>query len=187
MILRHRFHAANVPALARIGVALLLVAVAGTCMAAPRIELQLGRSYSSSRSAATAFAEGTFSEQGIGSTRFTWAPDVSAGWIDGRDPRRHRHARYSVTDSIWLVAAGAQFRYGSPGDWYHHLFFSFQPALHAGRTQRSAVPTSSSARSAGRPDASASRFATFPTVRCMSPTAAKPCCWWVCGSARDHG
>src|SRR6185437_5291719 len=135
MILSHRFLPANIPSLARIGIAVLLVAVAGTCAAAPRIELQLGRSYSSSRGAATAFAEGTFSEHSIGSSRLTWIPDVSAGWIDGRAARSRRRTRYSTTDSIWLVAAGARFRYGSPNDWYHHLFFSFQPALHAGRTR----------------------------------------------------
>lgn len=126
---------ANVHPLMRAGLALLLVACVGTCMAAPRIELQLGRSYSSSRGAATAFVEGTFSEHAIGSTRFSWAPDISAGWIDGRASRSRRRRRYSTTDSIWLVAAGPRLRYGSPGDWYHHLFFSFQPALHAGRTR----------------------------------------------------
>lgn len=135
MPLPHRFLPANILLLARTGFALLLLAVAGTCAAAPRIELQLGRSYSSSRGAATAFAEGTFSEHAVGSTRLTWTPDVSAGWIDGRASRSRRRTRYSTTDSIWLVAAGARFRYGSPGDWYHHLFFSFQPALHAGRTR----------------------------------------------------
>jgi hypothetical protein len=119
----------------RAGLALLLLACTGACMAAPRIELQLGRSYSSSRGAATAFVEGTFSEHAIGSTRFSWAPDISAGWIDGRASRSRRHSCCSTADSIWLVAAGARFRYGSPGDWYHHLFFSFQTALHTGRTR----------------------------------------------------
>jgi hypothetical protein len=129
---------ANVHPLIRASLALLLLACVGACMAAPRIELQWGRSYSSSRGAATVFAEGVFTERSIGSTRFTWAPDLSAGWIDGRASlsRRHHHRhRYSTTDSIWLVAAGARLRYGSRGDWYHHLFFSFQPALHAGRTR----------------------------------------------------
>lgn len=125
----------HVHPLARALLALLLVACAAACMAAPRIELQWGRSYSSSRGAATAFAESTFSGHPIGSTRLSWAPDISAGWIDGRDMRSYRRSRYSTTDSIWLVGAGARFRYGSAGDWYHHLFFSFQPALHAGRTR----------------------------------------------------
>jgi len=135
MNLYRSLHSANVHPLMRAGLALLLLACAGTCMAAPRIELQLGRSYSSSRGAATVFAEGTFSEHAIGSTRFNWAPDISAGWIDGRAVRSHRRFRYSTTDSIWLVAAGARFRYGTSSDWYHHLFFSFQPALHTGRTR----------------------------------------------------
>ncbi len=131
----HRSHHANAPLLVRVGFALLLLAVAGTCVAAPRIELQLGRSYSSGRGVTAAFFEGIFSEHAMGSTRFTWAPDVSTGWIDGRELRRYRRSRHSTTDSIWLVAAGARFRYGSRGDWYHHLFFSLQPALHTGRTR----------------------------------------------------
>lgn len=104
-------------------------------MAAPTFELQLGRSYTSGRGAAAVFAEGMFAERSIGSTRFTWTPDVSAGWIDGRDMTGYRRFHYSTTDSIWLVAAGARFRDGARGDWYHHLFFSFQPALHTGRTR----------------------------------------------------
>lgn len=135
MNIHHFLNSANVHPLMRAGLALLLLVCAGACVAAPRIELQLGRSYSSSRGATTAFAESTFSEHAVGSTRFTWAPDISAGWIDGRASRSRRRFRYSTTDSIWLVAAGARFRYGTSGDWYHHLFFSFQPALHTGRTR----------------------------------------------------
>lgn len=40
-----------------------------------------------------------------------------------------------MSDHIVLLAAGARFRYGAPGDWYHHFFFGFQPALHTGRTR----------------------------------------------------
>lgn len=81
------------------------------------------------------FVEGVFTERPIGSTRFSWAPDVSAGWINGRNVRRYRHDRYTMADSVWPVAAGARFYYGTESDWYHRLFFSFQPALHTGRTR----------------------------------------------------
>lgn len=122
--------------------------IAGTCMAlflglitveamaapGPGLELQLGRSYTDGRGAGTAFVEAIFVEHPIGSTRFTWAPDFSVGWIDGRNVQRYRHERYTLKDSVWLAAAGARFRYGAENDWYHHLFFSFQPVLHSDRT-----------------------------------------------------
>jgi hypothetical protein len=119
----------------RAGMALCLAVAAGESMATPAVELQLGRSYMDSAGAATVFAEGIFSERSMGSTRFSWAPDFSAGWIDGRDLQRYRRASCTTTDAIWLVAAGARIRYGTNIDWYHSLFFSFQPALHTGRTQ----------------------------------------------------
>lgn len=119
--------------------ALFLVFIAAAAMAAPapRLELQAGQSYMSAkgRPALAVFLESTFLEQPIGSTRFTWTPDFSAGWIEGRGERRYRRAHYTTAEPIWLVAAGARFRYGTANDWYHHLFFSFQPALHAGRTR----------------------------------------------------
>lgn len=123
----------------RAWVALLLVLVAAVAMAAPgpRLELQAGQSYKAAKGspAMAVFVEGIFAEHAIGSTRFTWAPGVSGGWINGRNESRYRHARYTTADHIWLLAAGARLRYGSQDNWYHHLFFSFQPALHTGRTR----------------------------------------------------
>lgn len=122
----------------RVGLALFLLLVAGSTMAATpklRVELQAGRSYTESTGTATVFVEGIFAERRIGSSRFSWAPDLSAGWINGRRMPRYRHDRYTMADSIWLAAAGARFRYGTENDWYHHLFFSFQPALHTGKTR----------------------------------------------------
>ena len=119
----------------RAGLGFCLAVAAGEGMATTGVELQLGRSYMDSAGATTVFAEGVFSGRPMGSTRFSWAPDFSVGWIDGRHLQRYRRASYTTTDAIWLVAAGARIRYGTDSDWYHGLFFSFQPALHAGRTQ----------------------------------------------------
>jgi hypothetical protein len=116
---------------------LMLIAAHGMAAPAPRIELQAGQSYEAAKGkpAMAVFVEGVFAQRAIGSTRLTWAPDVSAGWINGRNEPRYHADRYTTSDHIWLLAGGARFRYGSPNDWYHHLFFSFQPALHTGRTR----------------------------------------------------
>lgn len=115
--------------------ALFLATAAGPGMATGRIELQGGRSYMRDAGAATVFVEGTLAERRIGSSRFSWAPDFSVGWIDGRNMPRYRQARYTTSDSIWLAAGGARFRMGTGDDWYHALFFSFQPAVHTGKTR----------------------------------------------------
>lgn len=108
----------------------ILPAVAGT-----RIEVQAGRSYMDGHGANAAFIEGVFAEHRISASRFTWSPDVSLGWIDGRDVPRYRHSRYTTSDNARLVAVGARFHYGDADAWYRPLFFSFQPAWHGGRTQ----------------------------------------------------
>lgn len=82
-----------------------------------------------------AFVEVVFGEHAIGSSKFTWAPDITAGWIDGRHIARFRDDHYTTRDHIWLLAGGLRFQYGSPNAWYRSLFFSFQPTLHTGRTQ----------------------------------------------------
>ncbi len=115
-----------------VAASLLTLALPAT---AARLELQGGRSYMDSYVSNTVFVEGIFDERRLGDSRFSWSPDVSAGWIDGRDVPRYRHSRYTTSDDIWLVAGGARIRYGNAGDWYPRLFFSFQPALHTGRTQ----------------------------------------------------
>lgn len=122
------------PAFFRPVVAASLFALALPATAA-RLEIQGGRSYMDSYASNTVFVEGIFDEHRIGDSRFSWSPDVSAGWINGRDVARYRNSRYTTADDIWLVAGGARVRYGDAGDWYHRLFFSFQPALHSGRTQ----------------------------------------------------
>ncbi len=103
--------------------------------AATELDLEVGRSYMDSHAATTAFVEGVFDEHQIGSSRFSWSPDVSLGWINGRDIDRYRKDDPSTKDDIWLVAGGARFHYGDADDWYHSLFFSFQGAAHTGHTQ----------------------------------------------------
>jgi hypothetical protein len=118
----------------------LLVLVARPVWAAgPQISVEGGESYvggyfTLNDGAPAVFAEAVFDEHGIGSSRFTWAPDVTAGWIDGRDIAYFRSDRYTTRDHIWLLAAGLRFHYGDANAWYRPLFFSFQPTLHTGRT-----------------------------------------------------
>ncbi|TAM63803.1 MAG: lipid A 3-O-deacylase [Rhodanobacter sp.] len=115
-----------------IAICLLLPALPA---AAARLELQAGRSYMSHRSTATVFVESVFDEHRIGNTRFSWSPDVSLGWIHGRDIGVYRHNRYGTTEDAWVLAGGVRAHYGDAGDWYHHLFVSFQPAYNTARTQ----------------------------------------------------
>jgi len=113
--------------LIRSALALALVTAALPATAA-RFELQAGRSYSNSHGANTAFVEAVFAPQPLGQTRFTWAPDVSLGWIDGRHVTSDDR-RYTNRDSVALLAAGARFHFGEAGDWYQPLFFSEQLAV----------------------------------------------------------
>ncbi|MDE2156205.1 MAG: acyloxyacyl hydrolase [Xanthomonadaceae bacterium] len=115
-----------------IATCLLLLALPA---AAARLELQAGRSYMSSRGTATVFVESVFDEHRIGNTRFSWSPDVSLGWINGRDIGVYRHNRYGTTEDAWVLAGGVRAHYGDAGDWYHHVFLSFQPAYNSARTQ----------------------------------------------------
>ncbi|WP_225561858.1 acyloxyacyl hydrolase [Rhodanobacter sp. DHB23] len=103
--------------------------------AARQLSIEVGPSYMDCASASAVFIEGVFDERRIGTSRLTWSPDVSVGWIDGRDVERYRYRRYQTTDSVWLIAGGARIHYGDDTSWYRPLFFSFQPAMHSGRTQ----------------------------------------------------
>jgi hypothetical protein len=119
--------------------ALPLASLAFSATAA-RLEIQGGRSYMDSYATNTVFVEGVFNEYRIGDSRFSWSPDVSLGWLDGRNIARFDGGRYTTRDQIWLVAGGARLHYGDAGDWYRPLFLSFQPALHTGRTQALSTP-----------------------------------------------
>ncbi|MEO8778039.1 MAG: lipid A 3-O-deacylase [Rhodanobacter sp.] len=108
---------------------LMLLAVATPATSTPRVDVETGRSYMDGMGTSTAFLEGTWDPRPLGG-RFTWSPDLSLGWISGRTNRRYHRTNYSAQ----LVAAGIRLHYGEDGDWYRHLFFSFQPALHNGCT-----------------------------------------------------
>jgi hypothetical protein len=107
---------------------------------AAHLELQGGPSYMGSHATPAAFVEGVFDKRRIGDSDFSWSPDVSLGWIEGRDLARYRHNRYSTFGDAWLLAAGARLHYGSVDDWCRHLFLSFQPALNSARTQALSSP-----------------------------------------------
>lgn len=118
------------------GVTALLLATAALPAAAAHLELQGGRSYMDAHATNTAFIEATFVSHPLGgSGRLDWTPDVSAGWIDGRDVYRYRGAEYDTSHSVALLAAGARFHYGAADAWYRPLFFSFQLATNSQTTQ----------------------------------------------------
>ncbi|UPG90087.1 acyloxyacyl hydrolase [Luteibacter aegosomaticola] len=100
------------------------------------IEVQGGRSYMDSHPTDAFFIESVFNPYQIGASRFTWSPDVSIGYIKGRDVGRYANSHPGVNNNVWVGAAGARLHYGVDGDWYHPFFFSFQVAGTAGgRTQ----------------------------------------------------
>jgi hypothetical protein len=102
---------------------------------AAELEVQAGRSFMDDHGTDVAFFEYVADGRSIGDSNFTWSPDASLGWIDGRDVTRYRYSRYTTRDSIWLVAGGVRFHYGETGRWYRPLFLSFQAAIHTGHTQ----------------------------------------------------
>lgn len=117
-----------------IALAMCLAASAFPATAA-RLELQAGPSFMGNHATRAAFVEGVFDERRIGNSDFSWAPDVSLGWIEGRDIARYRDNRYPTSGEAWLLAAGVRLHYGAADDGYRHLFLSFQPALNSARTQ----------------------------------------------------
>ena len=110
------------------GALALLLATTALPAAAAHLEVQGGRSYMDDHGANAAFIEATFAPHAIGQSQLDWSPDVSAGWINGRDVNRYRHAEYDTSHSVALLAAGARFHYGAPDAWYRSLFFGFQLA-----------------------------------------------------------
>jgi len=104
------------------------------------IEAQLGRSYMDSFGTNAGFLEATFREYSMGQTPFTWSPDISTGWINGRNLAWYTRYALGTEDKIWIVAAGIRLRYGGDASYMHHFFFSFQPSLHTGRTQALSSP-----------------------------------------------
>jgi hypothetical protein len=125
--------------IARCMTAAMMAALPVFPAAAARFELQGGVSYmgnpANGYDAPAVFGEYVFDPRQIGSSRFTWSPDVIAGWIGGRNLARFDAKRYSTRDAIGLIGGGVRLHYGLAGDWYRRFFLSFQPALHTGRTQ----------------------------------------------------
>ncbi|MHB1056993.1 MAG: acyloxyacyl hydrolase [Rhodanobacter sp.] len=115
--------------------ALSLLAATLPATAATRLEVQAGRSYMDSHGANAAFVEAVFAPRPLGQTRFTWSPDVSLGWIDGREVARYDYSRYTTRNTVALAAGGARFHRGDAGDWYQPLFFSIQLAAANHTTQ----------------------------------------------------
>ncbi|GGA31731.1 acyloxyacyl hydrolase [Dyella nitratireducens] len=121
--------------LTRSAVAVLMFALPALPAMAARFELQGGVSYMDSYSTPVAFGEVIFDEHQFGSSNFTWAPDITAGWISGRDLKRFDNSRYTTRDDVGLVAAGVRFHYGPANAWYRNIFISEQPTVHTGRTE----------------------------------------------------
>ncbi|MDE1894880.1 MAG: acyloxyacyl hydrolase [Pseudomonadota bacterium] len=118
-----------IPVPARRILALALFAAALPATAA-RLELQVGSSYAESHDTDVGFVEAAFAPRPLARTGFSWSPDVSAGWIDGRDlrPDGSRFARYRPQQAVGLVAAGARFHLADPAGRLQPLFFSEQLA-----------------------------------------------------------
>ena len=121
--------------------------VPGICLAstalpasAAHLEIQGGRSYMDSFASNALFVESVFGDHTIGASRFSWTPDISLGWINGRDVAHYRKSNPSTTDDAWILAGGVRFHYGDADRWYRRLFFSFQPALQSAHTQALSSP-----------------------------------------------
>ena len=126
------------PSRLALGIVAAVSLAAATLPAAAQthIEVQGGRSYMDDHGTNAFFLESVFDARQIGQSRFTWSPDVSVGYIKGRDIAHYSESHPGVTNNVWIGAAGARLHYGSDGDWYRPFFFSFQVAGTAGgRTQ----------------------------------------------------
>ncbi len=108
--------------------------------AAAHLEIQGGRSYMDSYGSNTVFVESVFDDHYIGGSRFSWSPDASLGWINGRDIAHYRYSDPSTREDAWILAGGVRFHYGDADNWYRRLFFSFQPAVQSARTQALSSP-----------------------------------------------
>jgi len=109
---------------------------------AARFELQGGVSYmgnpSNNYSTPVAFGEVIFDPYQIGSSNFTWSPDVTVGWIGGRDGSKvaeFNHDNPTTRHDTFILAGGARFHYGPANAWYQPFFLSFQPAFNSSSTQ----------------------------------------------------
>ena len=102
---------------------------------AAELETQVGPSYMDDHGTPVVFFEYVDDARPIGDSNFTWSPDASLGWINGRDLGRYQYSHPGTRDHVWLNAGGVRFHYGETGHWYQPIFLSFQGAIHTGRTQ----------------------------------------------------
>ena len=114
---------------------LVALALAGAALpaAAAHWELQGGRSYMDRYGTNTAFVEAVFAPHPLGNSRLVWSPDVSVGWIEGRDVARYRGRPYDTADTVWLGAAGVRLHHGEADGERHPWFVSLQAAAISGR------------------------------------------------------
>jgi len=112
--------------------AVSLASVAVPAAAQTHLEIQGGRSYMDDHGTNVFFLESVFDARQIGQSRFTWSPDVSIGYVKGRDLGHYADSHPGTKNDVWVGAAGARLHYGSEGDWYRPFFFSFQVAGTAG-------------------------------------------------------
>jgi hypothetical protein len=117
--------------LLRSAFALALAGLSLPAAADTRIEIEGGRGYSDSYGTNVGFVEVVSDEHPFSGSRFSWAPDASVGFIDGRNVAKYGDA---VSDDVWLLAGGVRLRYGGGNDWCHHLFWTAQLAVQGGRT-----------------------------------------------------
>lgn len=112
-----------------LALALIALGVFSGATSAAQVSIEGGRSYMDSHPATVAFIEGVFASHPLGASRYTWAPAVSLGWIDGRRLSRYDGARYNPRDAVWLVAGGVRLQHAATDAWYGHLFASEQLAV----------------------------------------------------------
>jgi len=98
-----------------------------------RLEVQGGRSYMDNTGTPTVFLEALGPQTSWGGLHVQ--QDVSLGYIKGRHMSRFALAHPGVGDPIFLGAWGGRFQAGDETSWFHPVFFSFQGALHTGKTQ----------------------------------------------------
>lgn len=96
---------------------------------AAQLSIEGGRSYMDGHPANTAFVEAVFSRHALGASPYTWAPDVSLGWVGGRRLSRYNDTRYNPRDAVWLAAGGVRLQHAATDAWYGHLFVSEQLAI----------------------------------------------------------
>ncbi len=122
-----------------LGVALVFLLLAFPSDAA-HLQLEVGPSYMDGWGTAAVFVEGVADARRLGDSRWSWSPDVSLGWIEGRNVSRYRDTRYTTQDDVWLLSAGVRLQHYDADGGGRGWFVSWQPAVTRGRTQALSSP-----------------------------------------------